>query len=163
MTCCRCTAGGKCRNCVCVKSKRQYSNCLPSCKGCCSNTKLSSFTQGPVTANVPSASPAHSGPPSPCANESRAAITAFSPDVHNPAIRYTTQEPAENSLPLINDHPTSPAILTPIEPLCPLPSPSPMPIPSFKWGEHDSTTVMQSLDEAYSEVVHWQTIFSRSP
>ena len=25
--CCRCNAGGKCRNCVCVKSGRQCTNC----------------------------------------------------------------------------------------------------------------------------------------
>lgn len=43
--CCRCNAGGECRNCVCVKSKRQCSNCLPSRKGCCSNMKLSPALQ----------------------------------------------------------------------------------------------------------------------
>ena len=37
--CCRCNAGGKCRNCVCVKSGRQCTNCLPFRNGCCSNMK----------------------------------------------------------------------------------------------------------------------------
>ena len=37
--CCRCNAEGKCRGCVCVKSKRLCNNCLPSRKSCCSNTK----------------------------------------------------------------------------------------------------------------------------
>ena len=50
--CCHCNAGGKCVNCVCVKSQRQCSNYLPSRKGCCSNTKLSPALQPPVTAQV---------------------------------------------------------------------------------------------------------------
>ena len=62
----------------------------------------------------------------------------------------------------------SPAILTPAqESPCPLPSPPlTLPhayIPPFKWGEHNSATIMQSLDEAYSEVVHWQNNILKVP
>ena len=35
--CCRCNGGGKCSNCVCVKAKRQCTNCLPSKRGSCLN------------------------------------------------------------------------------------------------------------------------------
>ena len=50
--CCCCNAGGKCRNCACVKAKWQSVNCLPLRKGCFSNINLLSASQMPDTAFV---------------------------------------------------------------------------------------------------------------
>ena len=38
-SCCRCNGSGRCKNCVCVKSKRSCSTCLPSRRGTCQNSK----------------------------------------------------------------------------------------------------------------------------
>ena len=31
-----------------------------------------------------------------------------------------------------------------------------MPNPTFIWGQYDSESIIQSMDESYSEVVHWR-------
>ena len=37
MSCCRCNKSGRCTNCVCVKSSKKCSNCLPKWMGHCRN------------------------------------------------------------------------------------------------------------------------------
>ncbi len=134
MLCCRCNAGGKCLNCICIKSKRQCSNCLHSRKGSCSNTKQPAATPTPDTITMSQAPP------------------------HEPAKDGTpTVSPTTNSPP-INAHLVSPAAAPAPKqmPPCLLPPASQMANPSFVWGDHNSTSIIQSLNTAYSEAVHWR-------
>ena len=56
-----------------------------------------------------------------------------------------------------NAHPESHVNPTQVQaPLYPLPSPSLLSNPSFSWGEYDHASIKDSLEEAYSEVVHWR-------
>ncbi len=109
-------------------------------------------------AHAPPASPAHNSPvPLPCAYPSQTATTTTSPAAHTPATSGTVQEPADLSLPPNNAHPASPTNPASAQvPPCPLPSPCPMSNPSFTWREYDSASIILSMDDAYSEVVHWR-------
>ena len=155
--CCRCNAGGKCVNCVCVRSRRQCSNCLPSRKGCCSNMKLSPALQPLVTAQVLPALSVQGQPSLPTsANPSEPSAAAPSEAAIPPATT-NTQETDHPQFPPNEAHhrrdlPNIPAHVEPP----PLPPVSPMPKRSFRWGEYDAEYIIHSLDEIYSEVVHWK-------
>ena len=45
----------------------------------------------------------------------------------------------------------------------PLSSPAPLPTPTFIWGEYDSVTFSESLEDAYHKVVHWRKNTFRVP
>ena len=160
--CCRCNASGKCRNCVCIKSKRRCSNCLPSRKGCCSNMKLLPALQAHDATHA-RASPASVASPShsrqPCGSPSSVATTTTAPAAHTSVTSATIQKPVDSSPPPNNAHPMNPATIAPAPvqaPFCPLPSSPPLSNPSFVWGENDAVSIMASMDEAYSEVIHWR-------
>lgn len=159
MTLCRrCNAGGKCRNCVCVKNKRQCRNCLPSRKGCCSNMVLLPALQVPEALPAP---PVQDQPPLPVCVNTIEVTSAFTNATTTPA---AAQEPDPGSTYPINAHPGTSTLPSPALPCplpspalpCPLPPPIPMPKPSFMWGEYDSASIMHSMDETYKEVVHWR-------
>ena len=69
------------------------------------------------------------------------------------------QELRDNLSSPSNALPTNPTDLDPPsrESYLPLPSPPPIPNPSFRWSDYDAATIMQSMNEAYSEVVHWHS------
>ena len=119
--CCRCNAGGKCRNCVCVKSKRQCKNCLPSRKGCCSNMKLS-----PASRDATHVSPAPSHPSQP----SPSRINPFPSEVTRTTSTgndAATPQAPDSAYPPISAHPASPDPAQPPPPpvLSRLPPPCP--------------------------------------
>ena len=137
MLCCRCNAGGKCKNCVCVKSKRQCSNCLPIRKGSCSNTKQLAALLVPVTAPATRNQPANSN------------IPPTSP-------RSETYSPNTPTVNLPTAHLAYPSAAQTQMTYCPLPPTSPIANPSFTWGDYDSISITRSIEVAYSEVVHWR-------
>ena len=153
--CCRCNAGGKCIN--CVKSKRQCTTCLPSRRSCCSNTKHLPVYQVPVY-QVPDTNRTLPAPPAPAAVQNG---QSQSPSTRtNVSSINTSDEPApqsdshgHNTLIPISAHPSCQSSPTQ---LCPLPLPTPTANPSFFWDEYDSTSIIASMSEAYSEVVHWR-------
>ena len=151
LQCCQCNSGGKCRNCVCTKAKRQCTNCLPSRKGCCLNTTLTSASgiSAPSTL-VPAQnstvspvndSPGASTPPPPDLRFSPvSADPTVSLDSHSRPARQSSTMGAPNSA---HSLPT-------------LPSPEPLANPSFVWGSLRADDFIQSVSYAYSEVVHWK-------
>ena len=157
--CCRCNAGGKCRNCVCVKSKRQCSNCLPSRKGCCSNMKLSPALQEPDAAHISPVPRSYirlpSQPSPPHVSPDEATITTMT---NNDAT--TAQASGVSRPPNSAQHASSDPVHGPS---CSLPPASPMPNPVFVWGDNDSASIMKSMDETYAEVVHWRKNAFRVP
>ena len=50
--CCKCNQTGQCKQCTCVKAKKQCQDCLPSCLGKCQNSPLTTImttSEFPVT------------------------------------------------------------------------------------------------------------------
>ena len=166
MTCCRCNAGGKCRNCVCVKSGRQCTNCLPSRNGCCSNMNLPAAVLD--TAQTPPAPPAHNQPPP---SHSPVYDTQSSTTIAVPiAVPDEGEDLNHSPIPIVAHHsqdatvaPSSPGSLPSSSPLvncggsaAVLPETTPMVTPTFTWGDVDAEPFTQRLDHAYSVVVHWR-------
>ena len=144
--CCRCNGGGKCRNGVCAKAKRQCTCCLPSRSGGCSN--IMRMTASPALVPVqdlpaspntdisqvaPSPAPARSCDLTSIPNEAVASGRGCLPPTVSP-----------NAAILIPNNAHS------------LPPPTPMANPSFVWGMLDAETFMHSVTAAYAEVVHWR-------
>ena len=164
--CCRCNAGGKCRNCVCVKSGRQCTNCLPSRNGCCSNMNLPAAVLD--TAQTPPAPPAHNQPPPshPPVYDTQSSTTIAVPI----AVPDEGEDLNRSPIPIVAHHsqdatvaPSSPGSLPPSSPLvncggsaAALPETTPMATPTFTWGDVDAEPFTQRLDHAYSVVVHWR-------
>ena len=144
-------------------SKRQCSNCLPSRKGSSSNMKPPPVLQTHDTAlrAVP-ASPASPVPPSdrqPCVPSRQAATFTTIPATQTTAPNSTAQTSADPLSPISahpTAHPTGHAHYAIAQTPPPLPSPVPLPNPSFTWGEIDSASIMESMDLAYAEIVHWR-------
>ena len=144
--CCRCNAGGKCKSCACVKARRPCTNCLPTRRGHCSNTK-----------QLPASPPRldlHSLPiaTSPTSSATSTPSCASSSPAGNTALVLLPPAPAATLLDLPE------ASATPVTPISaqPLPSPSPMAAPTFVWGTCDAETFTHSLSAAYAETVHWK-------
>lgn len=96
--CSCCNAG--CQECVCVKSRRQCSNCLPSHKGYCSNTKLPPTLQPPVTAQVLPALSVQGQPSFPTsANLSESSTTVVSEAANPPEVNYSRTDHPQFSPP----------------------------------------------------------------
>ena len=156
--CCRCNVEGKGKNCVCVKSKKRCSNCLPSRKGSCSNTKRDPAPTGPSEAEPPDPPdiPVHNTTLQPYPH------TESSP---NEATRSTNRTATSKGPPTpptpIDAHHVSQGPGSPTS--APLPSPAPLPTPTFIWGEYDSVTFSESLEDAYHKVVHWRKNTFRVP
>ena len=160
--CCRCNAGGKCRNCVCVKSGRQCTNCLPSRNGCCSNMNLPAAVLD--TAQTPPAPPAHNQPP-----PSHSPVYDTQPST-TIAVPDEGEDLNHSPIPIVAHHsqdatvaPSSPGSLQSSSPpvnfggsAAALPETTPMATPTFTWGDVDAEPFTQRLDHAYSVVVHWR-------
>ena len=160
--CCRCNAGGKCRNCVCVKSGRQCTNCLPSRNGCCSNMNLPAAVLD--TAQTPPAPPAHNQPP-----PSHSPVYDTQPST-TIAVPDEGEDLNHSPIPIVAHHsqdatvaPSSPGSLQSSSPpvncggsATALPETTPMATPTFTWGDVDAEPFTQRLDHAYSVVVHWR-------
>ena len=143
--CCRCNSGGKCRNCVCAKVKRHCTNCLPSKKGCCSNTVLMSA--------APTLMPAVQGlPVSPLNDSPLVGDSSFAP------APPTNNHTSDNTVSSLLNGPHSPHILNSAlpPPLPQLPTPTPLATPTFTWGSLDADAFMSSISCAYAEVVQWR-------
>ena len=151
--CCRCNGGGKCRNCVCAKAKRPCTNCLPSRRGCCSNTAPLPVSLTLVRAHDPTTDPSSS-------NGSLSAVTSRSPELP-PCSSSGGSSLTGTSFPTCNLLSDSPNVSSPINALLsptlpPLPTPTPLANPSFVWGPLDAESFIHSVTCAYSEVVHWR-------
>ena len=160
--CCRCNAGGKCRNCVCVKSGRQCTNCLPSRNGCCSNMNLPAAVLD--TAQTPPAPLAHNQPP-----PSHSPVYDTQPST-TIAVPDEGEDLNHSPIPIVAHHsqdatvaPSSSGSLQSSSPpvncggsAAALPETTPMATPTFTWGDVDAEPFTQRLDHAYSVVVHWR-------
>ena len=151
--CCRCNGAGKCVSCVCSRSDRQCTNCLPSKRGRCLNIERDSAPLGAPTdrhLHVP-ADQEHSH-----SSISPDPVTVVSTLVHNVTVSTDDSTPGPG-LGLQVPEATPP---TPIGAHL-LPEPVPMADPSFVWGQLDAATFIHSVTSAYAEVIHWrQNIFT---
>ena len=148
--CCRCNGGGKCKNCVCAKANRRCMNCLPSKRGCCSNTTqntaqtaLAQSQDVPVCIDINTGAPRHSILPSAHRN--------------SPGNRSSTPVPVAlpSVAPVGSNSPGNDSHITPINTHS-LPAPTPLATPMFVWGQLDASTFIPSLEATYNEVVHWK-------
>ena len=138
--CCRCNRGGKCRNCVCVKTKSHCSNCVPLRRGCCSNTLTSMASQGNSDQFLP-ALPATQPPTNHLTpHPSPGSPLPVPPDTAVVVTPAESSSPSEISL---ND-------------AYPLPPPTPLAAATFTWSDLDSTSLAHSIDSAYAEIEHWR-------
>ena len=144
--CCRCNGGGKCRNCVCAKAKRQCTSCLPSRRGCCSN--IMRMTASPAIV------PVQDLPASPNTDISQVAPSP-APARSCDLTSIPNEAVASGRGCLLPTVSPNAAILIPNNAHS-LPPPTPMANPSFVCGMLDAETFMHSVTAAYAEVVHWR-------
>ena len=133
MTCCRCNRSGSCQNCSCVKSKTKCTNCLPGRLNKC------------VNSSTPNSEDSSSNNSTIRQDESSASDHCVS-EVEAPLSNDATV--SGNFTSIVTD-PSS--IVEPI-----LPAPSPIAEPTFTWGNIDSTTFIDQINEAYDEITHWR-------
>ena len=138
--CCRCSGGGKCKNCACVKAKQPCSTCLPARRGHCSNIKQpdASFSLAQPQALYSAAT----------AGSSLPVMCLPSPPPLNPSIVTVPPSPVQSL-------PASPKRSIPFI-AHPLPSFTPLAAAAFAWHDWDPSTFITSISAAYSEVVHWK-------
>ena len=158
-SCCRCNGSGKCLNCACVKKGIHCTDCLPHCRGRCSNR-----TAGPGVASSNSSNHPYRWswrrfvelvePPAPLV---LASLRRTRRALHGQARRE----------PLLRQYP-SPTRLLPLRlPLVVWMAPNTLPLVSFPilspsltgvftWGELDSSAFSSSVKAAYSEILHWK-------
>ena len=142
MTCCRCNRSGSCRNCSCVKNGQNCTNCLPGRLDKCTNsTSDGSIAEASV----------QSGPRD--SDNSQA-------DVESPQL--FTEEDLCESFPInatqqqethvYAEHSDTQAGKTDWN----LPEPTPVSSPSFSWGLLDAESFINTISQAYDEVVRWR-------
>ena len=192
VVCCSCNRTGQCRGCACVKAGKQCTNCLPGRLGKFSNAPTANPTvSGPSssagqTAAIPPVAPSSQMPTSPStSSDPPTSIVTDTPDhdsllpTHVVIAIPNTQDQDSSMLPTpvvaaVPDIPASSsashATTTHQVQSNPdkgsagdLPSFSPIAKPSFLWGRYLAEVLMQSLDEAYEEVVHWRPNFFCPP
>ncbi len=136
MVCCKCNRTGLCRNCACVKAKRNCSDCLPKRQGNCGN--YANDCSLPLDSNTAT------NTATPLSN------TPISHSHLNPSQLQHVQNQSKQPQDLTSlSSPThaDELILPPFAPLNP---------PIFNWGELDATEFSKSVEEAYTTVVHWK-------
>ena len=157
--CCRCNDKSSCRRCSCVKAGDICTNCLPLRRGHCVNSERRLTTA--ITSNTTSINTATTNilpnllVNSALSHADQTTQSASSPaftssDNHQHATVATTVPISAN--PVNSSHSW---VAQPLQPP-PLPPFHQMPSPSFIWGNRDSASMLKSMEDAYSEVVHWQ-------
>lgn len=126
MFCCRCNRSGKCRSCVCAKSGKRCTTCLPARRGNCQNHTV----RDPASSSV-----VNDQENEPRTNE----ITTSD---------RLTSCPRKEGVPL-------PVALENCESNEFLPCYTPVHDPNFRWGEISGEEVDHEISKAYEEVVHW--------
>ena len=145
MTCCRCNKSGSCRNCSCVKANSKCTNCLPSRLNKCSNISDPSVEDRSAIASSLSSQ-----------DLQRECESLDSPDGTIP--NHLLDQRISQEIPINTHHDQcklldqSPALVS--KPF--LPDPTPISEPSFLWGNVDSATLIDHMNDAYDEVVHWK-------
>ena len=136
MSCCRCNKSGRCTNCVCVKSSRKCSTCLPKQMGHCRNqaeTSLDSTESAPCTTSVSNQNQGEQVTAEIC-------LLTGLPQQQPVEIprKVTTEE--ESQLPAPN----------------PLPPFEPAQLTNFTWGVWTAEEVSTTLSNIYDEIAHWR-------
>ena len=143
--CCRCNAGGRCRNCSCKKSGQGCINCLPHRYGRCQNTLTD--------------------PPEDDGQQQHSDISVN----HQPAKtereieRVVSPINAPSSPPPPPPPPLLPHTVDPPEFLHRLPPHPTLPTPNFMWGNIDGETFTNAICSAYTEIAHWRRNIFKVP
>ena len=177
-TCCRCNASGRCTNCSCKKANRVCVNCLPSRQGHCNNPPKPDTTEAaeqgseqhtavPRSETQDQASPRDGGngpvlmaTPTPSENltpQADTSPTSTASQLPRPTTKSTEQQPTG---PAVTGNPDNPSREPPPPPL---PEYMPAPHPTFRWGDKDGKTFINSIELCYSEIVHWRKNLFRVP
>ena len=177
MACCRCNITGFCRRCVCAKSSKVCSSCLPGRLGKCANTSATAArptasvatTTAPLVTTAATKGSAATLPASADGSHlgsylGREELTNVSGSVALPGAAEFLDALEDPSLGDSDQYQYGNAQLSAQEVDCrqsytwppALPIPTPPSAPSFSWGMHDADSFIHSLTAAYSEVTHWR-------
>ena len=183
-TCCRCNASGCCTNCSCKKANRVCVNCLPFRQGHCKNPPNPDTTEAAEqgseqhtdipqseTHDQDQASPRDGGngpvlmpTPTPTSEnltpQVDTSLTTTASQLPRPTTKSTEQQPTG---PMVTSIPDNPSRDPPPLPLPPLPVYMPASHPTFRWGDKDGKTFINSIELCYSEIVHWRKNLFRVP
>ena len=140
MACCLCNKTGSCKKCACVKTGRKCSGCQPSKLGRCHNIDYGVMKPPAqlASADHPSHTPA-------------TVSVSYSSDVDSSDTSFANK-PLEDE----GDTDKSTSDGSSLNTKANLPGSSPMADPIFTWGSYSAETFTSSLDDIYSEVVHWR-------
>ena len=135
--CCGCGPRGVCKRYVCVTSGNPCSNCQPSRSGCCLN----------MSPLAPTVALSHS-----VRSDTSSPLSSISESLQSTAAGVT-QVPVAHSLdPSLADD----SLLAQATAILSVPRGVPLTQISFVWGNLDAESFSQSVNAAYSEVVHWK-------
>ncbi len=163
MPCCKCNKTGSCRGCVCVKTGKSCTNCLPSKLGTCSNpptlTPLTTTTTGTVPLSViPDSAPQlDSLPANPDSSESESCNNECVPSVVLPTV------PVSDAIGVTTDHPfevfnEASSIFVDMQStvIRDLPQYTEVPQVNFTLGTMEEEETARVIDSAYDEAIHFR-------
>ena len=131
--CCRCNGSGRCKNCSCSRSGTACTDCLPSKRGRCRNTR-----QEPTLASdLERTKHASQQMPAPDSDHEEGIsqprlMSASDPDLEQPQTAHTSEQ--VRALPQFN----------------------PMSCDNASWQTRTGREFSDAIEDAYSQVVHWK-------
>ena len=183
-TCCRCNGNGRCKDCSCQKMGKRCLNCLPACKGACSNLSIevASLSQSAeessshLPTRIPTTSPMLLPSPPSALRPSVVVPTTSSMQPPVPSVSQASTISTAIPVPVVigNEHGTAtqaspqhvhinddaphdiPASRT-MPPPRNLPPSTQMTPPNFIWSESmNGEDFIQAVSAAYEETIHWR-------
>ena len=145
MSCCRCNKTGRCSNCSCVKAGKLCHSCLPGrLSQCNNNTTTTTTTQFNSNSKIQTNTIANN--------------TSVSSTIAATTTTSTTTTPSTNEAQNLNVNSSKQK-----SELGDLPVFVSMADPIFTWGSYDSNSFTESLQLAYTKVVHWKPNLFKLP